>query len=82
MSATTNADCPECVEQKSEAEARAKATTASDGLRLGECAPLYQRWADCVEREQGQAKACAAVLKEFRVCHAEATERALKAPKK
>jgi len=68
-SASTD-DCPECQEQKTEAAAKAKATPpANDGLRLGVCAPLYERWAECVEREQGQAKACANVLKEFRECH-------------
>ena len=63
-------DCPECREQKSEAEAKAKATPeASDGLRLGNCAPLYDAWAECIDREKGQAKACTLVLKEFKECH-------------
>ena len=63
-------DCPECRDQKTQAEARAKASTqGSDGLRLGSCNEKYKEWADCIEREKGQAKACAAVLKEFRECH-------------
>jgi hypothetical protein len=65
---TDDADCPECRDAAAEAAAKAKATPA-DGLRLGDCAPLYQAWADCIEREKGQAKACATVLKEFKQCH-------------
>jgi hypothetical protein len=71
-------DCPECQEQKAEAEVRARATAdSSDGLRLGECAPLYQLWADCIEKENGQAKACVTVLKQFKECHDASTQRAL-----
>ena len=70
-------DCPECRDQKEQADARSKATGDDDGLQLGECAPLYKLWAECVERERGQAKACTAVLKEFKECHRKGTERAL-----
>ena len=74
-------DCPECREQKSVSEERAKATPdASDGLRLGHCAPLYEAWAECIEREKGQAKACALVLKEFKECHERSAHRALQPP--
>lgn len=62
-------DCPECLDQKEEAAAVAKATTQPDGLRLGACAPLYEAWAECIEKERGQAKVCASVLKEFKDCH-------------
>jgi hypothetical protein len=65
-----DAVCVDCQGAKQEAQAKAAAPqSADDGLRLGDCAPLYREWADCVEREAGQAKACAAVLKEFRACH-------------
>lgn len=71
-------DCPECRDQKAQAEQRAKATAEpADGLRLGECAPMYKAWVDCIERESGQAKACAAVLQDFKRCHNSGTERAL-----
>ena len=63
-------ECVDCQDAKTQAEAKATATSSDDdGLNLGVCAPLYRQWADCVERERGQAKACAAVLKEFRACH-------------
>ena len=72
-SATTtpadDVDCPECRDQKERAAERAADESSTDGLRLGKCAPLYQLWADCIEREQGQAKACTAVLKTFKECH-------------
>ena len=68
--ASSEADCPECREQKDEAAARARASEdADDPLRLGECKELYDKWAECIDREQGQAKACTAVLKEFKACH-------------
>ena len=75
---TSEEDCPECREQKVEAAARAKATPAEDdGLQLGDCAPLYKLWADCVEREEGKVQKCASVLKEFKQCHNARTERAM-----
>ena len=62
--------CVDCQKGKAEAEAKAAASSGDDGLNLGACAKSYRAWADCVEREQGQAKKCASVLKEFRECHA------------
>ena len=62
----TDEDCPECREQKLQAQAKAAATPDAEGLRLGACAESYQRWVDCIEQEKGQAKACAAVLKSFK----------------
>ena len=63
-------DCPECKDQKEQAKARERSTPdVSDGLQLGDCSSLYKVWADCVERERGQAKACTAVLKDFKECH-------------
>jgi len=66
-------ECVDCNKSKEEAQAKAVATP-SDGLRLGECAPLYRKWADCVEEQAGQAKACAAVLDEFKLCHRRSAE--------
>eukprot|EP00327_Prymnesium_parvum_P010369 CAMPEP_0184379816 /NCGR_PEP_ID=MMETSP0007-20130409/4194_1 /TAXON_ID=97485 /ORGANISM="Prymnesium parvum, Strain Texoma1" /LENGTH=73 /DNA_ID=CAMNT_0026724715 /DNA_START=10 /DNA_END=231 /DNA_ORIENTATION=- len=64
--------CVDCQDAKAEAEAKAAATRPQDdGLNLGDCAPLYREWADCIEREGvgTGAKACMKVLKEFRSCH-------------
>ena len=62
-------ECVDCAEAKSEAVQKDGATGGRDGLNLGDCAPLYRKWADCVEENLGQAKACATVLAEFRTCH-------------
>lgn len=65
-------ECVDCQSAKAEAEARAKASSSrEDGLNLGQCAPLYRLWADCIEREGvgTGAKACAQQLKDFRSCH-------------
>ena len=73
---STRMDCPECSDQAEAAAARASATPAeSEGLQLGECTGAYRAWAECIERESGQAKRCAAVLKEFRECHTTRTAR-------
>ncbi|KAL1515083.1 hypothetical protein AB1Y20_004147 [Prymnesium parvum] len=53
--------CVDCQDAKAEAEAKAAATRPQDdGLNLGDCAPLYREWADCIEREGvgTGAKAC------------------------
>ena len=73
-----DADCPECVQGKVQAESKAAATTAEDGLRLGTCAPVYKVWADCIEQHNGQAKECLASMKEFRKCHADLLKSASK----
>ena len=65
-----NVDCPECIESKVEAARQQEATTG-DGLRLGDCSASYKKWVDCLEQSNGQAKACAAVMKDFKECHAE-----------
>ena len=62
-------DCPECADAKAEAEQKA-ASSVGDGLQLGDCTDAYKKWADCIETNRGQAKACADVLEEFRACHA------------
>ena len=65
-----NADveCVECQESKREAQEKA-AARSSGGLQLGDCAPLYRDWADCVEQSAGKAQACKTVLEKFRACH-------------
>jgi len=70
-------ECVDCKDAKQEAQTRAEAARSSDGLRLGECTPLYRNWAACVEQNAGQAKACVAVLEEFKLCHRRSTERIL-----
>ena len=67
--ASDDVDCPECSDAKASAEAKAAATTKEDGLQLRQCTPLYRAWAECVKEQKGQAKACAAVLDEFKACH-------------
>lgn len=64
-------ECVECTASKTQAEAKEAATSKDDGLQLRECAPLYRKWADCVRDEKGQAKACVAVLEEFKACHSQ-----------
>ena len=81
MSKAAEPDCPECNDLKNVAQKKAEATGAADGLALGECANLYETWASCIERENGQAKACAAVLKDFRKCHEASLMRALPPPR-
>ena len=45
---------------------------------LGDCQPLYKRWADCVAENGGTgAKECVTALKEFRACHKKSTDLAL-----
>lgn len=62
--------CVDCQEGKQKAQVKEEATQSGhDGLRLGDCKPLYRDWADCVEKHAGQASACAAVLAEFKQCH-------------
>ena len=71
-STDAESECVECVSGKAQAEAKAAATSsANDGLQLGDCAPLYKRWAECVEKSGGQAKACRTEMTEFRACHAD-----------
>ncbi len=75
MAAPPSADdddavCVDCQDAKSAAASRAAAEPKTrDGLQLGECAPLYRTWADCIAAANGQAKDCADVLKAFRACH-------------
>ena len=62
--------CVDCDNAKSEAEAKAAATSAGkDGLNLGDCQEVYKRWANCIEENGGQAKACKSVMDEFKACH-------------
>ena len=64
--------CVDCTNAKEVAQKKSEASrAANDGLRLGECAPLYRDWAACVEENAGQAKACAAALDLFKLCHAQ-----------
>lgn len=63
-------ECVDCQNAKEEAHARESATpVANDGLRLGRCAPIYRKWADCIRERAGQAKECASVMDEFKLCH-------------
>ena len=69
--------CLDCEEAKETAQAR-EAATPKDGLKLGDCQPLYKRWADCVAENGGTgAKECVTALKEFRACHKKSTDLAL-----
>ena len=78
MSKAADDVCVDCKNAKEEAQTKATATVAGkDGLNLGECAPLYRAWAECVEEHAGQSRACAAVLADFRLCHRGAAARAL-----
>ena len=62
--------CVDCDNAKSEAEAKSAATAAGkDGLNLGDCQEVYKRWANCIEENNGQAKACKSVMDEFKACH-------------
>ena len=61
-------ECDERQESKREAQEKA-ARRSSGGLQLGDCAPLYRDWADCVEQSAGKAQACKTVLEKFRACH-------------
>ena len=71
-------ECVDCKTAKEEAQAKAEqARAGTDGLRLGFCQPFYRTWAACVEENAGQAKACAAVLEEFKLCHRRAAEAVL-----
>ena len=75
---TAEVECVDCKSAKEEAHAKAEQTRAErDGLRLGDCQPLYRKWAACVEQNAGQAKACAAVLEEFKLCHRRSAEAVL-----
>ena len=70
--------CVDCQDAKQDAQSKAEATNeAQDGLRLGNCQELYKNWADCIEREHGQAKACKLVMDEFKACHARSATEAL-----
>ena len=61
--------CVDCDNAKAEAEAKAAKSTGKDGLNLGGCQEIYKRWASCIEANSGQAKACKAVMDEFKACH-------------
>ena len=63
-------ECVDCQDAKAEASSKASATKdESGGLQLGECSSLYKQWAECVEQSNGQVRACAETLAEFRKCH-------------
>ena len=63
--------CIDCDNAKTVAEAKASATTASDGLNLGGCKDIYNQWADCIEKSGAGtgAKECKSMMDDFRKCH-------------